>query len=229
MRLEDLVKQPAELRDWLARIIVNDPQYVRGLGTGLRFFTAKELGEIEQRNQGQGLTFKQIQKVLAKKGIVVKPPTFKKYVGMKLVSGTVKIQRTEKGSVGFYPVDAVRQINLIKYLVESKRDFLECYVRALEATPCSALEIVRRSNPAALEIVENLWNPKAYDEVKSHLDDLARKKLIDSEDKEYALSKAREFENACIQVYQAWEALYTTLQSLTIPGRYNLDKLLEAY
>ncbi len=228
MRLDDLAKQHAELRDVLSRTIVNDPQYRRSLATHSCYFTSHELDELEKRHQERGLTFKEIQELLAKKGMVVKAPTFKKYVGMKLISGTSNIRKTERGSVGFYPVDVVRHINLIKYLVGSKRDFLECYINALEFTPCNALEIVLSSNPSALDVVENLTGFIAYDVVKKHLDDLLKKELITEADKENVLSKARDFERACDNVYQSSGDLQDTLKNLKVPGIYWVKRLVDA-
>jgi hypothetical protein len=227
MRLEDLTKLSAELRDQLSKIIVNDPQYLRTLGDRSCFFTSQELNEIDKQHQEQGLTFKQIQEVLAKKGMVVKPPTFKKYVGMKLVSGTRNIQKTERGSVGFYPMDVVRQINLIKYLLESKRDFLDCFITALGATPCNALEIVRSSDPDALDLSENLGDFKADTLVEKHLEDLLSQKLITRADKENVLSKARDFKSACDNVFHTSWALQDALENLRVPGSYRVDKLFE--
>jgi hypothetical protein len=228
MRLEDLAKQPAELRDGLSKIIVNDPQYHKVLGANSRFFASQELAEIEKQYSGQGLTFKQIEAILAKKGMVIKPPTFKRYVGLKLVSGTSSIHKTKGGSVGFYPGEVIRQINLIKYLLESKRDFLECYVAALGATPSNALQIVESNDPDALNISENLGNFRVDAVVKKHLDDLLSHKFITRAERDSVLSKVKAFRDACDDIFETSGALRDALKNISVPGRYTLGKLFEA-
>lgn len=228
MGLENLAKQTAELRDGLSRMIVNDPQYLESLKAGAHFFSSQELVDIETKYQDQGLALKQIQEELAKKEIDLKIPTFKKYVGMKLVSGTSSIQKTDKGSIGFYPSHVIRQINLIKYLLESKRDFLECYIAALGATSSNVLQIVQSEDPDALDIVENLGGFRAYAVVKKHLDDLVSQKIVTKAERENVLSKAKDYERACDNIYRASGALQDALENLAVPGNYILARLFEA-
>jgi hypothetical protein len=228
MRLEDLAKQPVGLRDGLGQIIVNDPQYLNGLETGSRFFTSQQLTEIEAKYPDPGLTFVQIQEELAKIKVILKPATFKKYVGMKLVSGTSRIKKTERGSIGFYPATVIRQINLIKYLLDCKRDFLECYISALKATPSNALQIIQEDAEDAFDITENIGYFTADTAVASHLDDLLLHKVISQADKEAIMSKVEAFRDACGNVYSAQQALQGALENLVVPGSYNLEKLFEA-
>ena len=89
--------------------------FLESVEKGRPFFTEDELVNIEQKYP-DGMTWKEIESEISKKGMILKKPTFRKYVQNKWLPGPIKTPRKE-GSELKYPTSIIRGINLIKFLL----------------------------------------------------------------------------------------------------------------
>jgi hypothetical protein len=122
MKLEEIAATNSFQRSLLSALVVSTPSYQQDVASGLPFFTAEELSQIEEDHK-DGLTFQQIKGTLASKGMILKPATFKRYLGLGLIPGTTKIERKGRGNIGYYPASVIRNINLVKYALYAKLSF----------------------------------------------------------------------------------------------------------
>lgn len=83
---------------------------------GRPFFTEKELTQIEEEKYPEGMTWTEIEKEVSKKGMILKKPTFRKYVKQGWIPRPKKDQE-KYGSELKYPSTIIRGINLVKFLL----------------------------------------------------------------------------------------------------------------
>lgn len=82
---------------------------------GRPFFTEADLDQIEEKYP-DGMTWKEIEQEISKKGLIFKKPTFRKYIQNKWIHGPFKKQE-KHGSELKYPSSIVREINFVKFLL----------------------------------------------------------------------------------------------------------------
>ncbi len=95
-------------------------------------WTENELSEVEQLHP-DGMTVQEIVDTCSRRGVRLTEATFRKYVQLGLLPRSVRVARKGKrrGSLGLYPVSAIRQLQHIRRLMdqgctmdEIQRDFL---------------------------------------------------------------------------------------------------------
>jgi len=157
MKLEKLAQETPSVRQLMSWVVVGYPKYLEAVEKGLPFFTAEELTRIEKsEDYKNGLTVKQIDRILSEKGMIVKLPTFKKYVNLGLIPASTKRRRTGKGSAGLYPANVIRTINLIKYCLYANVDSFDAVVGDFKIT---ALRLVEDSlEDGCLGFIEFLYH-----------------------------------------------------------------------
>lgn len=149
MDLEFLSKMEQKFKTFFADVILFDEDYKNDIEKGLRFFKWTDLEKIEKDEKYKdGLTFQQIDEILSRKGMIFKLPTFKKYVAMKLIPDSIKIEKTKRGIISIYPVSVIKSINFIKYVLYKKPD-----LRVV------AGKFLKRNRKSALEIIESQFSP----------------------------------------------------------------------
>lgn len=123
MSLNDLADYSPGARGLFSWMLLRDNQYQEDLKKGLPFFSEEELTAIERKEEYmKGLPFKEISKLLSQKGMILKPPTFKKYISLNLIPSSVGRSSKGKSSIGLYPANVIREINFIKYALYANLD-----------------------------------------------------------------------------------------------------------
>lgn len=97
----------------LSEQIYSTETYQNTLEMGRPFFTKDEIQEIEKKYP-EGMTWKQIEKEISKKGLIIKKPTFRKYVNEKWVPEAIT---QTSGREHIYPNTAIKSVNLVKFLL----------------------------------------------------------------------------------------------------------------
>jgi len=119
MKLEELAKLEHHEFQLMLLTLPYNKEYQINIERGLPFFTAEALDELEKDKQKK-LTYEEISDILSRKGMIIKLPTFKKYINLDLISPSVG--RVKKRSVGLYSPRVIREINFIKYALFSNLD-----------------------------------------------------------------------------------------------------------
>ena len=113
------------IRTILASGIFEFPDYKEKLKQGYPIFKKNELEEIGKRyknkyqNQGQklsGLTWDNIEIELLKKNIVLKKPTFRKYIQDSHLPKSIGYVTIEKLRLALFPLNIINEINFLNYI-----------------------------------------------------------------------------------------------------------------
>lgn len=139
--LELLKKYNERVRRYAMEQLLDMREYREILEKGLPFFTKEELNELEKKYQ-DGMTWHQIEKELFSKGMILKRPTFRKWVQEGLIPSTVKYTVSRRGREAKYPPDIIKHINFYKYLQFNKTSFILYLMKLLSEAKTTALESV---------------------------------------------------------------------------------------
>lgn len=101
-------------RKLLNEFLLESEEYEESVKKGLPFFTPKELSELKTKYHG-GISWKEIDEELSKKGMIFKKATFRKYIQEKKIPPTISYRATKKGREAQYPADMIEHINFIQY------------------------------------------------------------------------------------------------------------------
>jgi len=233
MDLSELTSYGSPYRSLLSRMILNNGEYLNNVRKGLPFFKKEEIDKIEEKYEKTGVPLKDINEILSGKGMILKTPTFKKYVNMKLIAGTQRIEKTEKGSVGFYPPSVIREINFIKYALYSNLDVKAVFQSGLESLSTNALTIIESSFPEVLDIAANLGgvlnkrNETPYQAIEHHLDQFLEEKLVTKEQRSKILKKAAEVQDICNGIYDVTSELEKLLEDIEVPFQICLKRFMK--
>lgn len=105
------------------------PEYQESVKKGLPFFTQEELNEIEEKYRG-GMTWNDIESVLAGKGMIFKKSTFRKHIQERTIPPSKGYRPTERGREAIYPSDIILHINFVQYFYKIADN--ELFSRILE-------------------------------------------------------------------------------------------------
>ena len=229
MKLEELASQDPIVRSLLSDLVLMLPSYKKDVENGLPFFSEEELAKIEIEGDPQkpGLTFQQIKKILAGKGMILKPATFKRYLGMGMIPGTSRIERTGKGNIGYYPKRIIRDINLVKYSLYANLSFDDLLKSSIDAYSMDGLAFIERLHPEALSPLidwEAIWDVQEI--VDTELGKLFADGQIAAEEMESVKHKAAAYDEASKAFEGAQYELAHCLKDLQVGGAYLLGKLL---
>jgi len=151
MDLKELSEYSHLLKDLMSWMILRDKQYQKDVEKGLPFFTETELTKIENDEKYKsGILFEEVNQILTEKGMILKLPTFKKYINLRLIPGSIGRKTEGKGSRGLYPPSVIREINFIKYALYSNLDF----TKVIESFRTSFLEIIETSFPYPIDVMD---------------------------------------------------------------------------
>jgi len=235
MSLKSLSELKPQMRNALSNWIPEDEDCLKEIEKGRPFFRADELKAIEEnKDYKTGLTFSQIDEILSRKGMILKLPTFKKYVGMKLIPESIEIRKTKKGIIAVYPPKIIRAINFIKYSLYANLDFIPIIERKIEKKTQESLDKLRLS---ALELIGDPFDdwvlfdfserPNNFNEVgetppeaiSRFTNEFFKKKVINK-------TKLEEINNLIDAIYSAFDAaeerfstLCKVLDKIEVPFR----------
>lgn len=223
MSLKSLSDLKPQMRNSLSNMIPEDKNCLKEIEKGRPFFKADELKAIEENEDYKtGLTFLQIDEILSRKGMILKLPTFKKYVGMKLIPESIEIRKTKKGIIAVYPPKIIRAINFIKYSLYANLDFMPIIERHIEKKTQESLDKLRLS---ALELIGDAFDywvlfdfsemPKNFNEVGENPPE-AISRLTNELFKKKVINKAKlgEIKNLIDAIYSAYETAEETFSTL---------------
>ena len=101
-------------RFYLNELIHDTPEYIESIEKGLPFFTLEELNKIPGEYP-RGITWEEIDKELAGKGMIFKKATFRKYIQEGKIPAANAYRRTKTGREAVYPTDIISHINFIQF------------------------------------------------------------------------------------------------------------------
>lgn len=102
-------------------------------------FSTEELNAIEEKYKNQkGLFNEDIQNEINKKGWLVKSSTIKQYIQKEQLPMSKERRKVKgKGAVSLYPLDFMRHLNFLRYLLNSGRETCEKILNAFTPHPVS--------------------------------------------------------------------------------------------
>ena len=226
MDLKTLAAISKTQKFFLGLLIFHEPHYKENVKKGLPFFTGEELNEIEEGPNRKGLTFEQVDKILAKKSMIVKAPTFKRYIGLGLVSGTERIERTKRGNIGYYPTRVIREVNLVKYCLFIDSDLDELLGSSIRSYESSVLELIEAQSAETVDILANISDPELSERtIGPVLQELSAEKIISAKEKKQILRAVERFQDACQEVWNSYDTLYTAMEDVKLPGLVVLTRI----
>ncbi len=221
------------MRSLLSWMILANQEYLDNVEKGLPFFKTEEIDRIEKKYEKTGVPLKDINEILSGKGMILKTPTFKKYVNLKLIPGTLRMKKTKKGSVGFYPPSVIREINFIKYALYANLDVKTVFQSGLESLSTNALTIIESSFPEVLDIAANLGgvlnerNETPYQAIEHHLDQFFEEELVTKDKRDEILRKASEVQDICNGIYDVTSELEKLLEDIEVPFQICLKRFMK--
>ena len=236
MKLEKLAKEEPAIRNIMSLMLLTDKEYLKAIKKGLPFFTQDELNKIEENEEYKsGLTFEEINKLLSEKGMILKLPTFKKYVNLKLIPTSTKRKTTGKGSPGLYPASVIRTINFIKYSLYANIDAFETVVGGFETR---ALEVIENSfeigNFFLIDFLVYVYSdPRFKDEpqtvIKRCADELFDKKVINHGQRDEIIQTTDRVDTLIHEADDAFHKLLHLLGEIKVSGPLGLGMLLKTH
>ncbi len=232
MNLKELAEKEPGVRNLMSWMLLTDKEYLKDIEKGLPFFTADELQKLEKSEEyRQGLTFEDINGMLSEKGMILKLPTFKKYINLKLIPTSTGRRARGKGSAGLYPPGVIRTINFIKYVLYANIDSFETVVGRFETT---ALEVIENSFELGdLSIADFLAETKSkFGEdpptaIKQCVHELHEQEVITKEDME-EVTKTADAVNALIRdTESSFRNLLDLLDQIKVSGPLGLAMVLK--
>lgn len=234
MSLEDLANRELKERKLLSWMILEDKQYVREIKKGLPFFTKKELSEIENNEKHKsGLTFSEINKKLSSKGMILKQPTFKKYVTLKLIPDSIGTKKTYKGIVGLYSPKVIRAINFVKYSLYANLKFTDIIDRFFGEFKTTGLELIESSFPLGIDFIDFSTIQGKFNELKEAppeailrcTRELFEENIIENQKMKEIVELVETIEDSMDTALRSFNLLKDVLGNISIPGKLGFKML----
>jgi len=157
----DLIpKYMSPFRKRLQAIILDDhSDYEEKVKRGLPFFLKREIEELKDKYKN-GMTWHDIDLELSKKGMMLKKPTFQKYIREKLISRAIDYKIDTKGRMAIYPPDIIEQINFVQYIYKTvDNDKFLTILKILYSCKVSALDLLESKSSVSVYrmITDYVW------------------------------------------------------------------------
>ena len=140
LTLGDIPKVGSPFRSMLINKLTELDIYKEALGRNAALgFSTEELKVIEEKYKEQkGLFNEDIQNEISKKGWLLKPTTIKQYIQKNQLPMPKERRRIKgKGAVSLYPIDFIRHLNFVRFMLNAGREICERILEALTAPPSS--------------------------------------------------------------------------------------------
>ena len=223
MDLKELSKYPPLLKKLMSWMLLRDKQYQTDVEKGLPFFAETELIKIENDEKYKsGLLFEEVNQILTEKGMILKLPTFKKYINLKLIPVSIGRKIVGRGSKGLYPSSVIREINFIKYALYSNLNF----TKAVQRFRTSFLEIIETSFPDPIDVMDfstvcgntnesDEWPGEAISRISHELFD---KKVIAEKKKDEILELVNKVSDSIIEAKEKFHNLMELIRIIEVTG-----------
>lgn len=120
-------------------LVYETPSFKEDIRKGLPFFSRHELAKIGKK-YGDGLTWKEIDVELSRKGLILKKATFRKYIQEKRIPSAIGYRKTAKGREAIYPPQIMDHINVLQYCLRVKdRKFRHEFFERWSKKPSNAM------------------------------------------------------------------------------------------
>jgi hypothetical protein len=150
---EKLPKYGTLLRSRLLLHVTKTKGYQENLNRGFPLFSHKELENIKKRYK-DGLAWNEIEKELLRKKIVLKKPTFRKYIQEKNLPEAKGYRNMDGKRVAIFPADIISHINFIHYFYKvADGDIIDGLLDLVVETQVTYLEAIESKLPS----IDNLY------------------------------------------------------------------------
>ena len=181
-KLKLILEFGSPVRKVLLEKLTELPDYIKALDRGLRFFTEEQLGQIEAKYE-DGLTWEEIETVMANQGTSLKQATFRKYIQ----DGVIPKAIGYKSRVAIYDKKIIRNLNFVNFFYKETDapiiDFMISLVSNMTISGYEAVEskLDEYSRPLYLEIIDEITG------ISGNATDAIHNALPASDDKAKAL------------------------------------------
>lgn len=181
-KLKLILEFGSPVRKVLLEKLTELPDYIKALDRGLRFFTEEQLIQIEAKYK-DGLTWEEIETVMANQGTSLKQATFRKYIQ----DGVIPKAIGYKSRVAIYDKKIIRNLNFVNFFYKETDapiiDFMISLVSNMTISGYEAAEskLDEYSHPLYLEIINEIAG------ISKNASDAIHKALPLSDDKTKAL------------------------------------------
>ena len=217
-------------RRTLINYLHKDSEYKSYVAQGLPFFTEEELTRIEKKYP-DGMTWTDINKELTHKGVILKKPTFRKYIQNKWLPQAIKdIRSSDKGKEFRYPSEIISHINFVRYFFYAGQNEILEFIKILESL--DSVELIERiqdelielsafSEDVKLAIGLYLFNgsPEILTAIKNHFKNYPDKKV-----EKLTMDHIKKIEESYKPVQDAIDSFVSFLEKTTI--QENLENML---
>lgn len=117
-KTDRIPKFRSPIRKILNSFILDSPEYKQKIKDGLPFFKKSQLEELSEKYK-DGITWNEIEVESSKNGLILKKPTFQKYIRDQIISDKIDYKINSKGRMAVYPAEIIEQINFVQYLYKS--------------------------------------------------------------------------------------------------------------
>lgn len=157
-------KYYSHIRRVLNSYLLDTPEYKKCLKRGLPFFSKTELKKLEKK-YNEGITWREIDTELSKKGTIFKKATFRKYIREKNIPHSAGYKTYEKGREAVYPKEIIEHINFVQYF----------YRIADDAQISELLTLIDSVTIDGLIAVESklIWSGSIESAIKNYISDNA--------------------------------------------------------
>lgn len=206
---ERLPKHGSSKRQLLLEIIHGMDVYKEVVEKGLPFFTLDELKDIEAKYK-DGITWAEIDEALAKKGVILKKATFRRYINDKLIAPSVGYRKNEKGREALFPPDIIAHINFIQYFFRvADDDAINVIIDTIPDIKITARQAIEDEFDSGATIyAATLNNMKSGGIFEDDVEEAIKSVLSLNEDKEFrdeVLSEYKAILNEFDRRFSRWE------------------------
>lgn len=139
IRLEEIPRINTFGRNVLADLFIEGAKYEE-INKKEMYFTKEELHAIEQQ-YSQGILLKEVFEALEKKKWRINPNTMKHYIQIGQLPKSIE---SKKGIPARYPANFIRHLNIIRFLLESRREGFEEVLSVLRKIGATDRELLQQ-------------------------------------------------------------------------------------
>lgn len=130
-------------RKVMNELMLLSERYQQAIDRGLPFYTENELKQIIEKYPN-GITWSEIDAEISSKGIILKKPTFRKYIQNKAIPPSIKYRSIKKGREAIYPPEIIIHINFMIYFkkIADKKGWIEWICEEKSSLTISAKDAI---------------------------------------------------------------------------------------
>jgi hypothetical protein len=204
-------------RRGLNSLLLDSPEYKKCLKKGLPFFSKSQLKRLQNKYH-KGITWKEIDTELSKKGMIFNKATFRKYIREKNIPHSIGYKTYEKGREAIYPPKVIEHINFTQYF----------YRVADDKQIIKLLELLTSITINGKEAVESklLDTGNIFSAVKDYISDMSTEgediceaiQDVFRDDPDFADELIRDLQNLHDTFWKKYDQITEKLKKYEVPG-----------